>query len=106
MSESQLVANSPQSRSLSDEASNLFYRIPQLLHCLRDLEDEEARLNAQVRQLLEPQVSTTKDRPPMSIPPTPVSKPRLPVPGRVADRGTTPLVDPGIYLFWFYSTKY
>jgi len=103
MSEPQLAENPSQSHSLSDEASNLLCRIPQLLHCLRELEEEEATLNTQARQLLEPQLSTTKDKAPTSIFSTPVSKLRI---QGVVDRASTLHVDPGIYHFTTYSTGY
>jgi len=96
----QLPAVSSQPHSLSDAASSLACRIPELLRRLRDLENEEAELNARARQLVEqlPEATDGPSTPSHPIISTPVSKLR----GRATGRGTPstpPHIDPSIYLF-------
>lgn len=92
------------SHSLSEAASSLVYRIPELLRRLRDLQNEEAKLDAQARQLMG-QVPKIKDRPSIPSHPivsTPISKPHIRDAESTVDRGvpsTPPHIDPSIYLF-------
>ena len=101
MSGSQLPASSSQSHSLSEAASDLVRRVPQLLRRLRDLEDEEAGLDAQARRLMG-QLPPTNDRPSTPIAPTPASKSAVQATESTVDRSvpSTPAhIDPSIYVF-------
>lgn len=106
MSGSQLPAISSRPHSLSEAASSFVCHIPQLLHLLRDLESEEAKLDAQARQLVE-QLPTTKDRPSIPIVSTPVSKLRMQATENavVRDTPSTPHLDPSIHLFLDFLNK-
>lgn len=100
MSGSQLPPISSQPCPLSEAASSVVCRIPGLLRRLRDLENEEAALDAKARQLVE-QLPKTKDGPSTPSHPivsTPVSKRR----DRVTDKdtpSTPPYIDPSMCLF-------
>jgi hypothetical protein len=100
MSGSQLPAIFSKPHSLSEATSSIVCRIPELLRRLRDLENEEAGLDAKARQLMEPHPKT-KDGPSAPSRPiisTPVSKLR----SRATDKGTPstpPHIDPSIYHF-------
>ena len=100
MSGSQLPAISSKPHPLSEAASSIVCRIPELLRRLRDLENEEAGLDAKARRLMEPLPKTKAgpSAPSHPIVSTPVSKLR----SRAADKGTPstpPHIDPSIYLF-------
>ena len=95
---------SPQPYSLITEAaSSLVSRIPELLRRLRDLQNEEAILDAQARQLVE-QLSEANDRPSAPSHPiisTPISKVHIRATESAVDRSdpsTPPHIDPSICL--------
>ena len=94
---------SPQSHSLSEAASSPVCRIPELLGRLRDLQNEEAMLDAKARQLVE-QLSETQDRPLTPSHPiisTPISKVYIRATESAVDRSdpsTPPHIDPSICL--------
>ncbi|KAH0833960.1 hypothetical protein J3R83DRAFT_11177 [Lanmaoa asiatica] len=104
MSGPQLPVISSQPHFLSEAASSLVCRIPELLRRLRDLQNEEVELDARARQLFE-QPLKTKDRPSTSFHPivsTPVSKVHLQATESTVDTGTPntpPHTDPSITVF-------
>lgn len=96
------MSRHPLPHSLSEATSNVVCRIPELLRRLRDLENEEAELDAKARQLVEqpPKTepndkSSTPSRPTLS---TPVSKRGSRATDSTVDEGvpSTPHIDPSI----------